>query len=584
MYQMLNNQIRIEDVAAKLAAIDSDSDPCLLDQMAAKPRLRELLLFLWRMSLLPGGLKKFLEEFLAMYRDRNGTPAMVKAKSDKYTLAEKLAIFCEIPARDRPRIQLGRDNVMGEILAHVTTGEIADLDATDRKALESALDEVDSETFRNICCQTALKHLPLHFVALCTRKGESFEPSWYEDVDNERDLLEDERAHLNRPHVAWEDDIGTPAIQHWRRHSRISSEWYFQDVIGALVEFMDRWTVKVQGRLAITAVTRRVFETVDEVLGTGEPCFLRGDSRFGKTESLKLKAEMHPGRLVFVPVPRGNSLRDLLNNIAESLCIDRSYGSDLWTLGSRIRYIFRWTGLVPLFDEGAWLIPASYSKTTQPDRLNWLRSELFERGVPAVIAVTPQWYDESKPGRPSPLAKFIAKTNYAMEQFTGRCRSVELPRMLDEADLVRVAAFHFPEFKRKADLLEVAAVALTADGYLKAIEQLSKHARYIAKRDGVPLTMDLTRRAVRECYPNQQMPRQGTGTPGIEDAQRGSPEAGTRRTRPTAGRGVNEPCKTTARGIQPAGMSADRKEVFDSCSLLGAGAERAKTDRVPVEV
>ena len=191
--------IRPELLAGKLAAVRNYECPELAAQMTATPRLVETLWFLQAMSLRPGGLLKFVEELLAEFPECLGTPTMLAAKSGNYRTSEKLAIFLELPERYRPCIKVERDsdNVRGEILGKLTAREVAQMDARDRRAVESAVNGMDAEFFRAICRRAALEKLPEHFTALCTEKnGGLGHVESQEDVDE--DGREDTRDALRR--------------------------------------------------------------------------------------------------------------------------------------------------------------------------------------------------------------------------------------------------------------------------------------------------------------------------------------------------------------------------------------------------
>ena len=484
----VTKKIRIEDIARKFAELNRRNEPGCLDlgfPGKAHPQVRELVLFVEAMELRPGGWDGLAEKVVAEFPERVGTPTMLAAKGENYSAAEKLAILCELPRECRPEIQLGKDNVRGEILGSVSAEELAKLDTEDLRALESALCAVDAETLRGICRTGAKKRLSMFFASI----GDGVQFS----LDEGRDAYWRDRDE--------EDTSQEIAIWSIMRRAGISclgiakgSLWCFHDVLGAAVQYMDRHAQKAKSRLAMTAVTKKVFEAIDEAAATGEPAFISGNSRFGKTESLKAKCEMHPGRLRFVAVPPGSSLRALLIRIAEAIGISVSYGTADGPLRAKIEYVLDHSGLVLVFDEGAWLLPENYSQTTQPVRMNFLRSVLMDRGKSCVIAVTPQWYNEL-------LLKYTNKTGYVIEQFTGRMTKVCLPDELDQEDMVKVAAVHFPEFDKRADLLDIGAVAKKSENYLKAIEQLSKHARYVAERDGVHFSMDFVKKTINESFP-----------------------------------------------------------------------------------
>jgi len=550
--------IDLELVARKFASIRNYECPELLQQVTEQPRLLHAMLYLQDRSMRPGGIGKFVEELLAEFPEHIGTRTMVNLRNKRWTLEEKVAVRNEMPPRWRPHIDDEGDTFLA-ILSDATRNEVADMKARDRKVLESGLKDFDRERAVQICRRAALTLLPEYFAGLCTEQYLTFTGEFdTANLDQEEQLTEWEE--LTR---SYDPDEMMPSVE--------GLVWYFQDVIGALFKFMDRSAVAAQQRLASTAVVKKVFATVDEVLETCEPRMIRGNTRFGKTESMRAVVDVHPGRLRYVAVPPGNSLRDLLLRIAEAMGIDTTYGSAIGPLRAKIEYILRHTGLVLIFDEGAWLIPENYSRSSQPPRMNWLRSVFLDRGVPVVVAVTPQWFDDR-------LTRYVKDTHYAMEQFTGRCVEVELPETLDKEDVIRVAAVHFPELKKRADLLEIGAEASDTGNYLKAIEQIAKHARYRAKRESVPFTMDLVRAAMTDLFPRPQMKPNRGG----QSAQVDAPTSTSRVKTPTCGRRLNGPLNGVVRGVQATRTATNNREPVDCGSTRNGAVDAEEANLVSV--
>ena len=89
-------------VAKKLEAIRNHEYPELLVQLAAQPRLPEMLWFLQYISMQPGGLVKFCADMAAQLPQRFGTETMRAARRPEYTLQEKRSISGEIPYKYNP--------------------------------------------------------------------------------------------------------------------------------------------------------------------------------------------------------------------------------------------------------------------------------------------------------------------------------------------------------------------------------------------------------------------------------------------------------------------------------------------------
>jgi hypothetical protein len=558
--------IRPELLAAKLAAIRNYEYPALLEEMTAKPRLVETLWFLQAMSLRPGGLLKFVEELLAEFPERLGTPTMVKAKSENYRTSEKLAVFYELPRRSRPHIKLGRDNVRGAILADMTKDEVTKLDASDRRAVESAVKEMDTESFRGICRRAAMEKLPEYFTALCTEKGRGVGQveSW-QDMDDDYSILDDlPDDSCARVFLAQKAEAAPQPIP-------AGSGWFFQDVMGAVAKFMDRAAVKVKQRLAMTEVAKLIFDRLDYALAEKVMVRIEGGSRFGKTEALSAWVDMRPGLARLVRVPCDNSMVSFFKRIGEALGIDCSYGSNPSRLKERVEYVIQHSGLFLLLDEAHFLAPMNFTENTSPHRLNWVRTEVVDRHLPLAISVTPQAFKGA-------IARFVKKTRYDMTQFFGReFLPCVLPEVLSEADLIAVARIHFPGLGDNA-LGYIANEARLSQNYLQAVEAIARRTRFLAGKRGGAVRLKDVETAASEVLARNPI----SADQGDKGAQIDSREAAPSVTRPAAGRRVNGPLKPVARGVLPARMGTGKDEVFDSCSL-SAGTERVERDLVPME-
>lgn len=103
--------------------------------------------------------------------------------------------------------------------------------APDRSKFQAAMKQVDAECFRARCQATALARLPKYLAALRTEKRKHFDSQGYDDES----LAE-----------------AMDAPSHHGGHT--GQMWFFQDVLGAIFELMDRRVAQVQKRLAMTEV------------------------------------------------------------------------------------------------------------------------------------------------------------------------------------------------------------------------------------------------------------------------------------------------------------------------------------------
>jgi len=523
--------IRPEIVAAKLAAVRDYKHPEILKEIQAEARLVEVLWFIQFMSMQPGGLEKFCADMVQALPQRFGTQTLRETKSANPRT--KLAIWSEIPRRylpeEAPPWQHAGDGDTAD-LAHLWVGRVMadnydpDARAAEKKAQREAVAEylqpVTIESLRECCYRAAREMLPAYLSALCNNQDRPFRPQ--------------RKSYMPDP------------------------TWFMDDPLAAVVEMMDIRRTEVSKSLAMTAVATKVFDALDYALEEKAMVRIEGDSRFGKTESVRAWCGMRPGLARVVNVPCSNSVSDLHRRIAEALGMDVSYGSRTTRLRERIEYVLQHSGLFLVLDEGAFLVPQNYSESTAPARLNWVRTEIVDRGLPLAVVVTPQNFAPA-------VARFIKKTGYAMEQFFGRnFLTVRLPAELDEEDLVAVARIHFPELGD--DYLAVTAdFARMSENYLQTVEAIAKRARFIARRQ--------SHRRVTvadiEAAASEIIPRRNTApgsSPEVDDS-----------TAPKSR--IKGPLKGAERGIRP----ARTQEAFQECSLRGAGPVRLEAELVSAE-
>jgi hypothetical protein len=535
-------RIAPEKLAAKLDAIHDYQCPKLLEQITKRPRLVELLWFIQAMSMRAGGLAKFCEELLAEFPERLGTPAM-RATKGGYTLKQKFAIWAEIPHSARPYVpQELPDTIWGT--ARYSQDEIDAMEVRDRVALTGELKKMGDDSFVSICRKAAYGEFPGLLAALCTDFDQGFEEVEKKDSGEE---------------------VFVPGKQ------PLASFWFFEDLIGAIFEFMDRRAARIQKRLAMTEVARRIFDALDFAQAEKVMVRIEGDSRFGKTEALQAWSDTRPGAARLVRVPSDNSIKSFLIRVGEALGINCSYGVAPISLKYRIEYILKNSNLFLILDEAHYLIPQNYSSGSAPTRLNWVRGEIVDRNLPVALAVTPQSF---KPA----LSRFVKKTGYTMEQFLGRnFLTCVLPEALTEDDMIAVARIHSPELDGDA-LGYIANEARLSQNYLQAVEAISRRARFLAGRSKRRIGLKELETAVSEVLPRTQ-PASGQ----LPSAEAISTSRATESPRKAAQRPVNGRLSTPLRDVEPARSRGALDPILSVRSLRGAGPEREEAELVSAD-
>ncbi len=519
-------KIHSEKLALKLA--ESVEVPALADQIYERPRLHEALWFVQWQSMQPGGLGRFAREFAAEFVDSFSPEPLVKAKGRKLTYEEKRLIFENLP----PAVQ-GKIGGFSRPLEPAAFLDETPIPAIDyERQLQISLKQWDGERITSAIKECIASGLPAYLLSVCQDPQTDF-----------------------------------------------SGETKFcsQDVLQVLITGLDSHRDRVLTRLAKTAVVEQVFDALD--YAQSERCMVRieGDSRFGKTESIKAWCESRPGLARLVSVPSSNTLWDLLRRVADAFGIPWTYRTGHCELKLKVEYVVKNSGMFIVMDEGAFLLPQSYNRDSAPVRLNWVRTEIADRGLPLAIVVTPQSYHLA-------VDRFVQKTSYAMEQFNGRTMlPVVLPCELDEKDMVAVARINFPELDEDS-LGYVAAAALTSENYLMGVEAIARRARFLSKRHGgQAISLADLDKAISEVIPGHVKPGQG------EDEARPQPGNKRQKSRPEmpAKATVSGSCNTFLNRLsaarKPSGNEDSEGEDLQSSSLRGAGPERVKPELISVE-
>jgi hypothetical protein len=445
--------IRPELLAAKIEKLENFELPAFFDELAEEPRLFRALWFLQWVSQPTnhaGGLTKFAAELIEANRDYIGTARMVKRGGlDSYELKDAVEIFGELPSSVRDELFESNTYLFEAAFLPGAAEEIWNNDKpADRESARREhrkewtplfLAKLRPSTLRSILCAHAANNLASYFKELCELQHTVFGCS--------------PKTQINAP-------------------------WYFGNVTEALLEFIEGRATALSKRIAQTEITQLVSRWTAKSRNTRRPVMIVGNSRFGKTEAVKLTAESHPGSCRLVNTPATNAMSDLLREVAKSLGLEVGPGSAGHALRERIDYVLRFSHLQLIFDESQLLLPAQYSRNTAPARLNWVRRSIMDQNIAAVFICTPQSYLPAK-------KRFMNTTGFAMEQFDERIlKTVHLPEELSESDLLAVARIHFDDLADEYLRFVVETVLATERNFVSDIEKIATLAKDNAREHG----------------------------------------------------------------------------------------------------
>lgn len=251
----------------------------------------------------------------------------------------------------------------------------------------------------------------------------------------------------------------------------------FHDIVGALVEYHRRYEENIKQTTVATEIGRKVYDTLDYALKSKRMVIIEGNARLGKTVAAKNWCEMNLGHARYVAVPSSNAERDLFIAIAEALGLPTAQRKNV-ELHDLINKALKPKHIMLVLDEAHFLWPQKNILIANPVRLNWVRTELIDKGIAVVLITTPQAWKNDR-------ARTIKNTGWAFEQFEGRVtHSERLPAELSVEDLKNVAKSMFPSLNN-ASLKYLAGMAMTTHEYLGALDAVAHRARwYWAEREG----------------------------------------------------------------------------------------------------
>lgn len=252
--------------------------------------------------------------------------------------------------------------------------------------------------------------------------------------------------------------------------------WFFDDLVGALRILRERFAASARARMAQTAVTLKINDTLDFWFARRRMVLIEGVAGIGRTESVRAWTDAQAGLVRFVEVPSSGDDRSFFASIARELGVARGTSMKAQEIKVRIEEMLATSEILLAFDESQYAWGQYLRPRKTPDRILWIKT-IFDSGTPiALIAHT----DFSKW-----QAHYVAKTLWTDEQFERRVnRHIVLPTEHSREDMLKIARAHHPVGDQRS-LKLLASYALgtekkQASGIVEALES----ARYRAEKDG----------------------------------------------------------------------------------------------------
>lgn len=419
--------------------------PQIAKELRDEPRLIEVAFFLQWVSEpqnYPGGLARFTADFIEENLSQIGT-ATIRRCADKGSFTPKDAdqAMAELP------------DWRGRKVDHYTMNDLIEESTSRRfeRDKDQSADDVRNEFIEN--------NFPGRLLAEAHRAANDELANFF------RSLCEQRNVGFTR------DPRISSRWQHLSREQRLihGAPWYWPTVCADLLDWMEGRAQRTMSEIAETRVSLMVLKWVRRSRECNMPVWLTGSCRFGKTESLRAIAKANPGRYRIVETPDDTSILSLCRAVATALGIQCTTDTAL-VLRGKIGEVLDASGIMLLIDEAHFLLPTKITRNTRPQRLDFIRRTIIDRGHPVVFISTPQSYLEAR-------RKFEKVTGYTMGQWDGRLlreEPVELPEEIDEQEKLAVAAIHLPGFD--ADYLKYVVARVSAVRGSSVYAQIAKVA------------------------------------------------------------------------------------------------------------
>jgi hypothetical protein len=447
------NGVNANAVSARVALLDD-------------PAHRSLIWWLQAQSFSAGGLKRLAREILAEHPDRIGTPSMHRFGTNPnqiYNAKQVRAVRGELPQEESQRFPL-----RGEFW-DICDGGYCALDSqtdyynlgprgSDRDQAYSHPTSYPAARFVELC-QCEMKGLPRFLKELCINPTLRLSREPDELLDFRlRDLFPCENPRAERAGL-----------------------WWFQDIVGALVEQKRRQEEAVRAEFVLTQIGKKVWDTLDFALKTGRMVFVQGWEGRGKSEAARAWFRCHQGEARLVELSGITNKTSIVQAIAKGVRIGSSLAQNPSQALIRIEDVLHRSGLMLIIDEAHFLLPQGKTIRARPELLDWLDTALCNHDVPVGLISTPQFVNG--------LQRVQDQVGYNWRQFRRRVRRwVKLPDSNTDEDLRAVAKRIMPGLCRAGITYAVGYAKLSLRGApsrdISGLGDVAVEARILAEEAG----------------------------------------------------------------------------------------------------
>lgn len=421
--------------------------------LLSNPAHREIALYLQAASMQPGGLTALASDFLKRYGDRIGSKSMRENLGMKeydadlvHLIRDELGASSAFLLHGEYELSLSDFYPQPEEIHNVYSLEYG-LAARSKQAREAERDREAARRPTSYSAETFLEY--------CTERAAGELEEWLIDY-----CLDPRTTFADSP--AW-----------------------FHALEQSILDYMADRREDHRGGKTVTSIGGQINDALE--YAWEEKCLVHisGVARMGKTHQIKQWCSEHPGRVRYVQVPSDNADISFFRAIARALGTAAGSAMKTTQVKRNIEDAIQDSGIMLVLDEANYLFPQYKDPRSSPRRINWLLTEVVNKGIPTAIVSTPH-FDKTQEA-------IVKGSGWASEQLDGRIAyRLDLPALLPAEDLIAIARHYLPDATK--ELLQfLSAYARRSGKYLAGLEAVSKRARFLARKAGrnVPNASDV---------------------------------------------------------------------------------------------
>lgn len=445
--------------------------------------IRRLIWFLQARSIESGGLKRVAREVLEQFHGRIGTPSMHKfgmKPGQVYNAEQVRAIRAELPSASEFILR-------GEIQSHSWDYE----SNGSCFRLASALD--NPEKFKD-AQRHPVTYPVAKFAEACHHEPQAL-VAFLTDICINPLLSFQKPGVRGKDRTAYEQRLENEFPD--QSHKVKSAElFWFNDIIGALLQFQRQQEEAARADFVLTAIGKKVWETLDFALKAQCMVVVEGWEGRGKSEAAKAWHRCNQGGARFVNLSGVTSKTAFFRAVAKALGIASSYSRTATEMQARIEDVLQRSKIMLVIDEAHFAFPQSQRIYSRPEIIDWIDTALCNHGVPVALVTTPQFINCVK--------RAEVQVSWNWRQFRRRVkRWVQLPQWNTEADLVAVGRKILTGISPSGIKRAVGYARLSLHGSpsrdVSGLGDVATEARILAEADGRDtVTFEDVDRAINE--------------------------------------------------------------------------------------